>query len=102
MPEKEKSKEEEKKQPTIKEVRESLKNDLTFLRDVTNYVKQMTDNGCINPMLASDIKNQIEEQVRQVLGLPAKPAAPAYQPPQPMQPPQYAPGQPPQYPPRPG
>jgi len=102
MPEKEKEKEIKPKEPTVEEQRKELKNELGFFRDITNYVKQMKDNGCINPMIETDVKNMIEERVRQILGLPAKPAVPQYIPPQPAGPPQYQPGQQPYYPPRPG
>jgi hypothetical protein len=102
MPKEEKPIEKEKKEPSIADVRKSLKDDLGYLRDITNYVKQMTDNGCINPMLATDVKNQVEEQLRMILGLPAKQVAPAYTPPAPPQQQYQPPPNIPQYPPRPG
>jgi hypothetical protein len=102
MAEKEREKEVKEKKPTVEESRKAIKNDIGFLRDITNYVKQMKDNGCLQVAVENDVRNMVEDGIRGILNLPAKPAQPVYTPPTPMQQPQYQPGQPPQYPARPG
>lgn len=99
MAEKEKPKKEIPKEPTKEEIRTNVINDLTFVRNITNYVKQMKDNGCLAVSVETDIKTMIEEQARAILGLPSKPVPVPYSPP--VATPTPTPGYPPQQYPRP-
>ena len=95
MAEKEKPKKEIPKEPTPEEIRSNIMNDLTFIRNITNYVKQMKDNNCLTSTVETEIKNMVEEQVRAILALPKKQIPPPYIPPtQPVPaPPAYPPQQ---------
>ena len=82
--EKEKTQKETKpKEISIDEMRTDVKASLTFVRDISNYIKQMKDNGCVSMNFERKVQDWTEEFVRVVIGMPNEPKPQPYQPPAP-------------------
>lgn len=72
-----------KKEPTIQEMRKAVLSDLEFHAATADKFKRMKDAGLLDNTTEREMKETMDQGVRQILGMAPKPAMPVYTPPAP-------------------